>query len=279
MLSILITHHRTPVLLKLCLKSIEENIGSVDIAQDRQFEREIIIVDSQAEPETQELIKEKFPAVRFISFSKNIGYAKIVNEGIKAAQGNYILILNADIIVLKEAIIRLLEYLEQHPEVGIVGPQLLTFSNQVQSSCFHFPSLGAIIARRTFLGRLNWGKQKIKQFLIQEEDFSSPQPVNWLQGSAMLVRRKAIEKVGLLDERFFMYLEDTDWCRRFWQNGYQVVCYPTAQMAHYYYRASKKWGGFLDVLLNKYTRLHIISALKYFWKWRRSEDIHFKTAS
>ncbi len=276
MLSIIVTHHQTPVLLKLCLKSIKENIGSFGMSPNEQFRYEIIIVDSQADQEIQESIKEKFPTVQFISFSKNVGYAKIVNEGIKATQGEYILILNADIIVLDKAISRLWEYLEKHPDVGIVGPQLLTFSNQIQGSCFSFPSLGAIIARRTFLGKLDWGKQKINQFLIQGKDFFSPQPVNWLQGSAMLIRKEAIKKVGLLDERFFIYLEDTDWCRRFWQNGYRVVYCPTAQMAHYYYRASKKWGGFLDILVNRYTRLHIVSALKYFWKWRHSKNTHLK---
>ena len=260
MLSIIITHHQTPVLLKICLKSIKENIG--------QLEHEIIVVDSQAEPINQDLIKEKFPSVRFISFSENLGYAKIVNKGIESSRGEYLLILNADVIILKESINRLLEFIKSHSQVGIVGPQLLTFSNFVQSSCFRFPNIGAILARRTFLGKLNWGKKKINQFLIKEEDFSSIKAVDWVQGSAMLVRKEAVEKVGLMDERFFMYLEDADWCRRFWQNGYRVVYLPSAQMAHYYYRSSKKWGGFLDVFLNRYTRLHLISAFKYFWKWR-----------
>jgi len=261
MLSIIVTHHRTPALLKLCLKSIKENIGD--------FKYEIIVVDSQAEKETQDLIKEKFPQIKFISFLKNVGYAKIVNAGIRAVQGEYVLILNADILVFKEAVAQLLKFIQSHPQVGIVGPQLLTFSHQIQNSCFRFPSIGVILARRTFLGRLNWGKRRINQFLIGGESLSSYQRVDWLQGSAMLVRKEAIEKIGLMDERFFMYLEDADWCRRFWQNGYQVVYLPTAQMFHYYYRASRKWGGFLDVLLNKYTRLHLVSATKYFWKWRR----------
>ncbi|MBL7155391.1 MAG: glycosyltransferase family 2 protein [Candidatus Portnoybacteria bacterium] len=266
MISIIITHHQTPILLKLCLKSIKENIG--------QLEHEIIVVDSQVEPINQDLIKEKFPSVRFISFSKNLGYAKIVNKGIESSQGEYLLILNADIIVLKDSINRLSEFIKNQPEVGLVAPQLLTFSNLIQSSCFRHPDfwgfMGFIAARRTFLGKLNWGKKKINQFLIKK-NLSSPQTVDWVQGSALLVQKRAIEKVGLLDERFFMYLEDADWCRRFWQNSYEVVYLPTAQMAHYYYRSSKKWGGFLDVFLNKYTRLHLISALKYFWKWRGSQ--------
>lgn len=255
MLSIIITHYRTPILLKLCLKSIKENIG--------QVEYEIIVVDAQAEPETEDLIKDKFPLVKFISFSKNVGYAKLVNSGLKQARGEYVLILNADILILKNSVEQLLEFIQNNPQVGIVSPGLLTFSNQPQPSCFRFPRISSILARRTFLGRLNWGQQRIGRFIMDQ-----PGPVDWTQGSAMLVRKEAIEKVGLWDERFFMYLEDTDWCRRFWQEGYQVIYLPSAQVSHYYGRASKKWGGFLDILLNKYTRSHLISAAKYFWKWR-----------
>jgi len=262
MLSIVITHHRTPVLLKLCLKAIKENIEDLN--------HEIIIADSESETETRDLIKEKFPRVKFVHFSKNVGYAKVVNAGIKESQGEYILILNADILVIRDAVSKMLEFLENSPKVGIIGPQLLTFSNRFQSSCFRFPTIGAILSRRTFLGKLNWGKKRIDHFLMQNEDFSSTRNVDWLQGSAMLVRKEAIDKVGLMDERFFMYLEDADWCRRFWQDNYEVSYLPAAQMSHYYYRVSKKWNGFLDVFLNKYTRIHLISALKYFWKWRNS---------
>jgi hypothetical protein len=261
MLSIIITHHRTPVLLKLCLESIKKNIGDI--------EHEIIMVDSQSEPANQDLLEEKFPQVKFIPFSKNVGYAKLVNKGIQSSKGEYILILNADILILKDSISRMIEYMQNNFQVGIVAPRLLTFSNQPQNSCFRFPSIGAILARRTFFGKLNWGKKKIKQFLMIGEDFSSSKKVDWVQGSAMLIRKKAIDKVGLMDERFFMYLEDTDWCRRFWQNGYQIVYLPTVQMSHYYYRASKKWDGFFDALFNKYTRIHLISAIKYFLKWRK----------
>ncbi|MBU1255532.1 glycosyltransferase family 2 protein [Patescibacteria group bacterium] len=263
MLSIIITHHKTPVLLKLCLKSIKDNIEDI--------EHEIFIVDSQPQIEIQKSIKNDFPQVNFISFPKNVGYAKIVNTGIKKTKGEYILILNADILILKESVQRMLEFIKENSDVGIIGPQLLTFSNQVQSSCFKFPTIGAFLARRTFLGKLKWGKKKINNFLMQKQNLSSPKEVNWVQGSAMLVRKKVIEEIGLMDERFFMYLEDTDWCRRFWQNGYKVIYFPFAQMSHYYYRHSRKWGGFSDILLNKYTRIHLISALKYSWKWRNSK--------
>ncbi|MBL7053441.1 MAG: glycosyltransferase, partial [Candidatus Portnoybacteria bacterium] len=130
MLSIIITHHRTPILLKLCLKSIKDNI--------KDIEHEIFIVDSQPQIEIQKSIKEDFPLVNFISFPKNVGYAKIVNTGIKKSKGEYILILNADILILKESIQKMLEFIKENSDVGIIGPQLLTFNNQVQSSCFKF---------------------------------------------------------------------------------------------------------------------------------------------
>jgi len=260
MLSIIITHYQTPVLLKLCLRSIQENIGQLD--------HEIIVVDSQSKKETKNLLEEEFPQVKLIPFPKNVGYAKLVNEGIKIARGDYFFIINHDIIILKDAIPKMLDYMEENPQVGIIGPQLLTFSNQSQISCFRFPTISAIIARRTFLGKLNWGKKKIEQFSMQKEDLSSPKPVDWVQGSAMFVRQEAVKQVGLWDERFFLYFEDTDWCRRFWQNNYQVIYLPTVRVSHYYGRASKKDGVLLDILFNKYTRMHIISFIKYLWKWK-----------
>ncbi len=262
MLSIIITHYKTPILLKLCIKSIYENIGNLNY--------EIIIADSESRIEDQEMIKEHFPKVKFAAFTKNVGYAKIVNAGIKKAQGDYLLILNADIIIQKGSLPKLMDFLKSNPEVGLVGPKLLTFGNQPQNSCFAFPSIGAILARRTFLGRLKWGKKKLDQFLLKNRDLSKATPVDWIQGSAMLVKKSAIKKTGLLDERFFLYLEDADWCRRFWLNGFKIVYLPDAKMSHYYYRISKKWGGALDLVLNKHTRIHIISAIKYFWKYRHN---------
>jgi len=258
-LSIIISHHGTPELLDLCLKSIHENINDIG--------HEIIIVDSESRKKTKELVREKYPEVKFIPFEKNLGYSKIVNVGLGEAKGDYILILNADIIVLKDAIQEMLKLMEKNSEIGILAPQLLDFTGNIQISCFNNPTMGAILARRTFFGKSKKGKKFLNEFLIKDWDRKSIRDVDWVQGSAMMVRQTAVEKVGLFDKRFFMYFEDADWCRRFWQNNYKVVYLPNAQMAHYYHRSSKKLGGILDIIFNKYTRLHIISALKYFKKY------------
>lgn len=260
LLSIIVTHHQTPAILKLCLKSMRAHIG--DVAH------EIYVVDSETQPDMQESVRKAFPEVKLISFPKNVGYAKIVNGGLKVAQGKYILILNADIFTLKDSVNRLIDCLEQNPKIGLVGPRLLTFANKRQDSCFRFPALGAILARRTFFKKFEWGREQLDRFLYRDMDLTKQQKVDWVQGSAMLVRKEAVDKVGLLDERFFMYLEDTDWCRRFYEQGYEVAYLPAASMHHYYYRNSKKWGGFLDIFLNKYTRIHLASTIKYFLKYR-----------
>lgn len=252
-LSIIITHHRTPELLYLCIESIKQTVKNVRY--------EIIVVDSEAEE------KIELDGIQVISFKKNLGYSKIVNAGLKKAKGDYVLIINADIIVLKNAISEMLKFMEKNPDVGAIGPQLLDFTNNIQIFCFSKPSLKAIIVRRTFLGKTKWGKKILNKFTIKDWDRKSKREVGWVQGSAIMVRKKVLEKVGLLDERFFMYFEDADWCQRFWQNDYKVVYLPNAKMAHYYHRASKKFGAVLDVFLNKHARIHIISALKYFWKY------------
>lgn len=265
-LSIIVTHHQTPGLLNLCLKSIIDTIkNSIDC--------EILVVDSESQESTKYLIKEKYKSVKFVSFKKNVGYSKLVNSGLKKISGDYILILNADIIVLDDAIEKMINYLKKHSKTGIVGPQLLDFTNNIQFSCFSFPTFEAILARRTFWGKTRRGKKALNRFTLDNSKINQPKKVDWVQGSAMMLSKKAIDKVGLLDERFFMYFEDIDWCRRFWQNGYKVIYLPSVKMAHYYHRASKKLGPVLDILFNKRARIHIISALKYFWKYRKTKLI------
>jgi len=264
-LSVVITHYKTPELLALCIDSIKKTAKNIPY--------EIIVVDSETSIENKKFILSRYPEVNFIGFEKNVGYAKLVNAGIKEAKGKYILILNADIIVLENAIKTMLDYLEVNDTVGIVGPQLLDFTNKIQASCFADPTPRAILARRTFFGKTKQGKEELKKFTIGDWDKKSVREVDWVQGSAMLVRKELVNKIGLMDEAFFMYFEDADWCRRFRKNGYKVVYLPSAQMAHYYHRASKKLGFILDILFNKYTRIHIQSSLKYFSKWKKNEKV------
>jgi len=265
-LSVIINHYRTPEILEVCLKSVKKSLSEVG------FDWEIIVTDGAVTRITEEMMREQFSEVVFIPFKKNVGFGKLVNAGIKKACGEFLFIINADIIIEdKNAIPMMLEYLKENKDIGLLGPRLLNINETVQQSCFRFYTPWVVLCRRTFLGGISWGKKILDNFLMKDiftKEVSSPIPVDWLMGSAFMMRKSSVEKVGCLDENFFMYFEDVDWARRFWENGYKVVYFPAAKMYHYHFQSSKKRGGLIDLLFNKYTRIHLTSAWKYFKKYR-----------
>lgn len=231
---------------------------------------EITVLDSESQEETEEMLKENFPEINLLSFKENTGYAKLINSGLAKANGRYILILNADIILFEDSLGKMLEYLKENPKVGMLGPQLLNFNDTVQESCFRFHRPITVVYRRTFLGRTKRGRKEIDRFAMKDFDRQSVKEVDWILGAALMVKKEALAQVGPMDERFFLYFEDTDWCRRFWAKGWKVVYFPQAKMHHYHGRLSKKTSGLADLLVNKYTWIHISSAVKYFWKYRNN---------
>lgn len=261
-LSIIVTNYKTPDLLKLCLESIKVAVAGM--------EYDITVVDSEAQEETAQVLEECFDRdkTKLISFEKNQGYAKLINAGLAVATGEYVLILNADLILLADSLSKMVEYLERNQNVGVLGPQLLSFNGTVQDSCFRFYRPLTILYRRTYLGRTKKGQADLERFLMKDFDRQSPREVDWLLGAALLVRRRALEEVGPMDKRFFLYFEDVDWCRRFHKAGWKVIYFPEAKMHHYHGRVSKKSGGIKDMFFNKYTWIHLMSAVKYFWKYR-----------
>lgn len=271
-LSIIIAHHKNIELLKLCLKSIQDDLAGADL------DYEILVVDSEAQPETESILSENFPEIKYFSFKKNIGYAKGVNCGLKNSLGRYFLILNPDIIITKNTIQKMLGHFKQHPEIGLLGPRLLGFNGKIQNSRFRFYRSRTVIYRRTFLGKTPAGKQELAHFNLSDRNPLNQIYPDWLMGSAMLTSRKAVEKVGLMDERFFLYFEDVDWARRFWENGFKVLYFPEAVMLHYHQRSSRVGFDFLDFFLRRETRWHISSGLKYFlkhgWRYKSGEKLH-----
>lgn len=260
-LSVVITGYKNPELLKLCIDSIQK---------DFYFEKnkyEIIVTYSEAEETTEMMMREDYPEIKFFPFKKNVGFQALVKKGIGESSGDYIMIFNHDIIIKKNSIEKLLNFIKKNLEIGLVGPKLLNFNEKLQYSCFRFYSPLTIIYRRTFLGKMWFARKHLDRFLMKEYNHKTVKEVDWLMGSAMLVSKKAIEKVGLMDSRFKMYMEDTDWCRRFWENGYKVVYFPEAEMYHYHGRGSAGKGIFRLIVFNRLTRIHIASAIKYFIKY------------
>ena len=268
-LSIIVTVYGKTELLELCLDSIRQNLKNSNI------DYEIIVASSATEESAKDLMREKYPDLTFIMNKENKGFGYVANQGIKRAKGEYLFIINHDIIIKDNAIEELLHYLETHPDVGLVGPRLINFDGSIQDSAYRFYTWKTILYRRTFFGKFSFAKKHLERFLLKKETNENKIiEVDWLMGSAMMTTAEAVKKVGLFDERFFMYFEDVDWCWRFWQAGYKVVYNPTVQVAHYHGKASLNKGVIRAILFNKYTRIHITSAVKFLLKHFGEKNPH-----
>lgn len=250
--SIIILNFNSGGLLKYCLRGI--------IASPPSGQYEIIVVDNASSDARIPELARAYPEIRFIFLGENRGYAAGNNIGIAASRGEFILILNPDIVVFEQSIDRLIEALRHDETLGVVGPKLLNPDRTLQYSCNRFYSPLTPLYRRTSLGRLPMAQRLLEEDLMIDWDHETPRDVDWLMGSALLVRRKAIAQVGEFDERFFLYFEDMDWCRRFWERGWRVRYVPVSTMVHFHQRLSAQSFWKLP------TRIHIASAFRYFAK-------------
>lgn len=261
-LSIIILNYKSRGLVKQCVKTIGLCAPSVS--------HEIIVVDNDSKDGTGEMLAAAFPHVRFIQSSANVGYAAGNNIGIRAARGRYVVIMNPDITVRPGALEAMTAFMDANPDVGIMGPKLVHPDGSIDPSCYRFPTYAIPVYRRTPLGRLQSARVAVAKYLMEDYDKQATTDVDWLLGAVLMVRREALDGVGMLDERYFLYFEDTDWCRRFWQAGWRVVYYTGAKMVHYHERLSAQ-GNWLVSPFRKSTRIHISSCIKYFRKWQGVE--------
>lgn len=230
---------------------------------------ETIVVDNGSDDGSAAMVRQDFPEVILEALPDNLGLSVGTNIGIRRASGKKLLFLNADIAIYPGVIERLAQFLDDHPDVGLVAPKLLNPDHSVQTSCYRFPSLLVPVLRRTPLGKLRGAKPLLRRYLMLDWHHDETQTVEWVLGACMMVRREALDRVGPMDERFFVYFEDVDWCRRFWTAGLKVVYLADAWLIHYHRRMSAENPGMRGVF-RRVTRIHIESALKYFWKYRRS---------
>jgi GT2 family glycosyltransferase len=187
------------------------------------------------------------------------------NLGIKNSHGDSILILNPDTLIHKDSILHLHRHLHANEKTGIVGPKLLNTDGTLQYSCLCFPKLYTPILRRTFFGGLI--PKHLNEFLMKDYDHENSREVDWLMGSCLLVKRKMLEVLDcLFDEKFFMYFEDTDLCRRAKKAGWKVVYHPQAVVIHDHARASASYPWYIAPFVDTLAREHIKSWLKYFFR-------------
>ncbi len=252
-LGIVIIHYNTPEDLGRCLASLGEHPPSCA--------HEVVVVDNAStEPGLDEL-QARFPEVRWLRNADNRGYARGCNQGLATVAADYHLVLNPDIVVLPGALDALLDFADQRPRAGIVGPQLLNLNGTVQESCRRFYTLRTLLLRRTFLGKLFPGSRTVSLHLMHDFDHASERAVDWVLGGCMLVRREALDRCGAMDERFFLYFEDVDWCYRMWQCGFEVVYCPDARFVHRHRRASAKG------IRSRSFWLHLGSLISFYEKW------------
>lgn len=266
--SIAVQSYKNPEMLSLCLRSVQEHCAQIDY--------ELIVADGATEDVTVTMMREDFPEARFIPHKDNVGFGALVNACIDHVSGEYVFFINPDTILEKHTVPDLIAFMDEHTTVGLCGPRQKNFNGQFENTRFRFYQPMTIVYRRTFLKRFAFAKKHLARFEMRDETRMEPYPVEWVIGSAMFVRREAIKKVGKMDRRFFMYMEDVDWCRRFWENGY-VVCYnPQVTMYHFYGKGSAKGGVLKGLMFNRLTWIHIASGIKYFWKYRNAPMPHIK---
>lgn len=229
---------------------------------------EVFVVDNASRDGLPALVRAEFPEARLIALERNVGFAAGNNLAIRKAKGKYIFILNPDALVNPGSIEAMFSYMEAHPEIGILAPRLTHPDGTRQESAHRFPTPWIPVYRRTPLGKAAKAKRDIDRYFLRDAVMTVPTEVDWIEGAAMFVRRSATEQVGLFDERFFLYFEDTDWCRRFWAAGWRVVYHPGIEIIHYHRRESADTLWFLAPFANKVSRIHIMSAIKYFLKWK-----------
>jgi N-acetylglucosaminyl-diphospho-decaprenol L-rhamnosyltransferase len=192
---------------------------------------ETIVVDHGSSDGTLELLRDRFPDVRVVE-QENAGMGGGNNAGMRLASGRYFLLLNPDAWVLGDAVERLAAFADEHPDAAVVGPRLLNPDGSLQRSARAFPTLWRLTTEYLFLRKLAPRSRALNTFYEGGFDHDEVREVDWLFGAGLLVRREATDQVGLFDESFFMFSEETDWCYRFREAGWKVYFFPGAEIVH-----------------------------------------------
>jgi GT2 family glycosyltransferase len=208
-----------------CLGSLREHCATVF--------SEVIVVDNASTDGTPELIAEMFPEFKLIRNLENFGFAKANNIGIAQSSGDYICLVNSDVKFLDDCISPMVAYLSGHPEVGMLGPKMLAADGEVRRSTMRFPTVWNNFCRAIGLDSLFKRSRSFGGLLMSDFDHRTTAPVEVLNGWFLVLRRSAVDRVGMLDPQFFMYGEDVDWCYRFRQAGEKIVFFAEAGAIHY----------------------------------------------
>ncbi|HEY3067281.1 MAG TPA: glycosyltransferase family 2 protein [Methylomirabilota bacterium] len=222
-LSVIVVSYNTRQHLARCLRALP--------AATTGTECEVIVVDNASRDGSADVVRREFPSVTLIANRDNVGFARACNAGLEGAGGRFLLLLNSDAVPTPGSVSALVRFARAYPRAGAIGPRLRTADGRTARSCFHFPSLvrpylNVGVVRRLAGDRFGlpyeWNHPCLRDGGV----------VDWLSGACLLLRREALAATGALDERYFMYFEDTDLCRRLWRAGWQVVFWPSVDVLH-----------------------------------------------
>lgn len=249
-LSVVIVNYNTRELVVSCVDSIFANTFGLN--------SEIIVVDNASSDNSVEVLRGRFPRVSVIANGTNRGFASANNQGIKAAKGGYVLLLNSDTVVLEDCLKGCVKYMDNNPGIGILGAQVLTADRHIQTTCFRQPN---VLSEVVFFGvtiNLAIGDPITKHKWMSSFDRRSVRDVDCLAGCFLFIRKAVFDIAGYLDEKFFMYYEDAEFCGRVRRlTDYKIVYYPYANIMHY--------GAMSVAPENNFkTKLGFISARQYF---------------
>lgn len=223
---------------------------------------EIIVVDSASSDNTVTMLQERYPQVKLVAQTENLGFVRCNNIGLRMAQGRYLMLLNPDTEAVGDALAQMVTYMDAHPEVGIAGPHTLNTDRTTQSTRRRFPTLAIAFFESTWLQPYA-PKSMLDSYYVNDQPDNGIFEVDWVQGSALMARRSVYEQIGGLDEGYFMFSEEMDWCHRAKDAGWRVVYVGTAEIIHH-------GGKSTDQVI---ARRHIYfqeSKLRYFRKFHGS---------
>lgn len=233
-LTVIIVSFNTRDYLRACLASIFQ------LRADNAA-LEIVVVDNASSDGSADMVRSEFPKARLIALKENVGFGRANNIGLRQSQARYQLILNSDTEIVDNALEQMCCFMDAEPTVGALGPQLLNTDQTIQLSCRRFPSYRtAFFNRYSILTRLFPKNRFSAEYLMTDDGHSQTREVDWVSGACLMTRRETLADVGLLDEEFFMYAEDVDWCYRMKQTGWKIVYFPEAQVIHHIGRSTRR---------------------------------------
>jgi len=251
------------------IRAVESLVADI---VDCPYDVQITVADNS---ENKDNIKEALPqGVKYVDADGNVGFGKGNVAGFKACEARYYFALNRDTIIPKDSrtIERLIAFMDKEKKIGCIGPKLLNMDGSLQYSCYRFdlPSILIKPLKQINLDKkYKWIKRHADKLEMKDFDHNETRPVDWVLGAAMIVRKEVVDEIGWFDDRYFMYLEDADWCRRMWEAGWPVYYVHDIVIKHVHARDSAKVPGlFKAIFKNKLARIHAMSWIKFLLKWR-----------